>query len=111
LHGKRRGDGVPGRGYKLNHRPKSLLFAEGRLARLREEQETLVLSDLTQERIRGYIRKRQGDGAAGRTINMELGELSRAIGQPWSILWPKVRKLEERKDAGGRYRQRNNRRC
>jgi integrase len=27
-------------------------------------------------------------------------ELSRAIGQPWSSLWPKVRKLEERKDMG-----------
>lgn len=31
---------------------------------------------------------------------MELGELSRAVGQPWSLLWPKVRKLEERKDVG-----------
>ena len=31
---------------------------------------------------------------------MELGELSRAIGKPWSILWPKVRKQEERKDVG-----------
>ena len=31
---------------------------------------------------------------------MEVGELSRAIGQPWSLLWPKVRKLEERKDVG-----------
>jgi integrase len=31
---------------------------------------------------------------------MELGELSRSIGKPWSILWPKVRKLEERKDVG-----------
>jgi integrase len=31
---------------------------------------------------------------------MEIGEMSRAIGQPWSQLWPKVRKLEERKDVG-----------
>ena len=31
---------------------------------------------------------------------MEVGELSRAIGQKWSVLWPKVRKLEERKDVG-----------
>ncbi|MBV8829678.1 MAG: site-specific integrase [Acidobacteriaceae bacterium] len=31
---------------------------------------------------------------------MELGELSRVIGHPWSVLWPKVRKLEERKDVG-----------
>ena len=31
---------------------------------------------------------------------MESGELSRAIGHPWSVLWPKVRKQEERKDVG-----------
>jgi integrase len=31
---------------------------------------------------------------------MELGELSRAIGHKWSALWPKVRKLEERKEVG-----------
>jgi integrase len=31
---------------------------------------------------------------------MEIGELSRAIGKHWSILWPKVRKQEERKDIG-----------
>jgi integrase len=60
----------------------------------------VILSDLTEERVKGYIRQRQGDGPSGRTINMELGELSRAIGHPWSILWPKVRKLEERKDVG-----------
>jgi hypothetical protein len=60
----------------------------------------VVLSDLTEERVKGYIRERQGQGITGRSINMELGELSRAIGQPWSLLWPKVRKLEERKDVG-----------
>ena len=59
-----------------------------------------MLSDLTDERLRSYIRQRQGERISGRTINMELGELSRAIGQPWSLLWPKVRKLEERKDVG-----------
>jgi integrase len=31
---------------------------------------------------------------------MELGELSRAMGHKWSLLWPKVRKQEERKDVG-----------
>jgi integrase len=31
---------------------------------------------------------------------MELGELSRAMGRHWSVLWPKVRKMEERKDVG-----------
>lgn len=88
------------RGYKLAHRPKSVLFSEGRLAQVKKALGNVVLSDLTEDRIRGYIRKRQGDAVSGRTINMEVGELSRAIGQPWSLLWPKVRKLEERKDVG-----------
>jgi len=87
-------------GYKLNHRPKSILFAKGRLAHVTKELGTSVLSDLTDERIRHYIRKRQSEKVSGRTINMELGELSRAIGKPWSLLWPKIRKLEERKDVG-----------
>ena len=46
------------------------------------------------------MRARLEEGAAGRTINMELGELSRAIENKWSVLWPKVRKLEERKEVG-----------
>ena len=86
--------------YKLAHRPKSVLFSEGRLAQVKKALGNVVLSDLTEDRIRGYIRKRQGERKSGRTINMEVGELSRAIGQTWSLLWPKVRKLEERKDVG-----------
>ncbi len=60
----------------------------------------LLLPDLSEKRVREYIRTRLDEGAGGRTINMEVGELSRAIGKPWSQLWPKVRKLEERKDVG-----------
>jgi integrase len=84
----------------LNHRPQSILFANGRLAQVLRILGAVLLSDLTEERIRGYIRQRQSEEISGRTINMELGELSRAIGQPWSLLWPKIRKLEERKDVG-----------
>ena len=87
-------------GYKLSHRAKSVLFATGRLAQVGKHLGSVLLPDLTEERLKGYIRQRQSDGVSGRTINMELGELSRAIGQPWSLLWPKVRKLEERKDVG-----------
>jgi integrase len=87
-------------GYKLNHRPESVLFFTGRLAQVKKALGNVVLSDLTDERIRSYVRQRQGDGVSGRTINMEVGELSWAIGQPWSLLWPKVRKMEERKDVG-----------
>jgi integrase len=87
-------------GYQLTHRPKSVLFAKGRLAQVVRAIGAVLLPDLTEELVRGYIRQRQGDKVSGRTINMELGELSRAIGQPWTLLWPKVRKLEERKDVG-----------
>jgi integrase len=77
-----------------------VLFAEGRLARVKQSLGNVVLPDLTDERIKAYIRERQTDKVSGRTINMEIGELSRAIGHKWSVLWPKVRKLEERKDVG-----------
>ena len=87
-------------GYKLNHRPKSVLFAKGRLAHVKKALGNVVLSDLTDECIRDYVRQRQSAKVSGRTINMEIGELCRAIGQPWSELWPVIRRLEERKDVG-----------
>ena len=87
-------------GYAVNHRAKSVLFAKGRLAQVVKRLGHVVLSDLTEDRIRAYVRDRQSDEVSGRTINMELGELSRAMGHKWSLLWPKVRKQEERKDVG-----------
>ena len=87
-------------GYRLNHRPQSITFATGRLAVVQKALGNVVLSDLTEERIRAYMRQRQSEDISGRTINMEIGELSRAIGQTWSLLWPKTRKMEERKDVG-----------
>ena len=86
--------------YELSHREKSILFANGRLARVTEVLGPVLLPDLTEDVIRDYMRARLKEGASGRTVNMEVGELSRAIGRHWSVLWPKVRKLEERKDAG-----------
>ncbi len=86
--------------YKLNHRPKSYLFAQGRLAHVKKALGNVVLSDLTDDSILEYIRKRQAEKRSGRTINMEVGELSRAIGRTWRELWPRVKKLEERKDVG-----------
>jgi integrase len=86
--------------YELGHREKSILFAKGRLSHVKRLLGGVLLPDLTETVVHGYIRTRLKEKASGRTINMELGELSRAVGRPWSILWPKVRKLEERKDAG-----------
>jgi hypothetical protein len=60
----------------------------------------MLLSDLTEQEIRRYMKVRKSEGVNGRTFNAEIGELSRAIGKPWSILWPRVRKMEERRDVG-----------
>jgi integrase len=84
----------------LNHRKSSTVFAKGRLAHVKRLLGNTLIPDLTESAIKDYITKRLDEEVSGRTINMELGELSRAIGKPWSVLWPKVRKLEERKDVG-----------
>jgi site-specific recombinase XerD len=96
--------------YPLSHRPKSVQSAKGCLANVKRLMGTKLLCDLTEDSVRDYMAARKAedgsevDGhtmrASGRTINMELGELSRAIGSKWSILWPKVRKMEEAKDTG-----------
>lgn len=90
------------RRYELDHngRNQSILFSRGRLAHVARLLGKALLPDLTEDAIRGYIQTRISEGMSGRTINMEVGELSRAIGRPWSVLWPKVRKQEENKDAG-----------
>jgi integrase len=87
-------------GYRLNHRPKSVRFAESRLAHVNRVLGGTLLIDLTEDVVRRYIATRLNEGVSGRTVNMELGELSRAIGKEWSQLWPRVRRLEERKDVG-----------
>lgn len=86
--------------YSINHRQQSVLFSGSRLAHVKRLLGPALLPDLAEDAIRGYIRARLKEGAGGRTINMEVGELSRAIGQKWSVIWPRVRKLEERKDVG-----------
>lgn len=88
------------KGYKLSHRSSSTDFATIRLGVVDRLLGNRVLSDLTEDRMREYVRQRQASGASGRTINMEIGELSRAIGRTWRELWPRVKKLEERKDVG-----------
>ena len=88
--------------YEINHhdRQQSILFSRSRLAHVKRLLGSKLLPDLTEDIICDYIKARLEEKASGRTINMEVGELSRAIGKRWSVLWPKVRKQEERKNAG-----------
>ncbi len=67
--------------YSINHRAQSVLFSGGRLNHVKRLLGPALLPDLSEDAIRGYIRTRLNEGAGGRTINMEVGELSRAIGQ------------------------------
>jgi integrase len=87
-------------GTSRDARSKRILFSKGRLENVCRIPGAVSLPDLTEDRIRSYIRHRQGEKVSGRTINMEVGELSRPIGHPWLLLWPRVRKLEERKNVG-----------
>jgi hypothetical protein len=83
-------------GYKLNTVPNRFYLPRGGLNRRSAYLETALLSDLTEERIRQYIRQRCAEKASGRTVNMELGELYlERLARTWHELWPKVRKLEE----------------
>ena len=66
--------------YGINHRPQSGQFSAGRLAHVTRLLGNTLLPDLTETAIRRYIRTRLDEGSCGRTINMELGELSRALG-------------------------------
>jgi site-specific recombinase XerD len=86
--------------YSVNHRVASVLFSTNRLAHVKRLLGAMMLSDLSEHAIRHYMKTRLAEEVTGRTINAELGELSRAIGKSWSVLWPKVRKMEERKDVG-----------
>jgi integrase len=86
--------------YSINHRQKSVACCHERLAHIRRLLGNVLIPDLTEDVVLQYAKTRLAEGVSGRTVNMELQHLSAAIGKPWSILWPKVRRLEERKDVG-----------
>jgi integrase len=87
-------------GFDVNHRKRTVEINESCLTHVTRLIGGLFLPDLDEQQIRKYIRARLDEGVCGRTINIELGALSRAIGKKWSQLWPNVKKLEERKDVG-----------
>jgi integrase len=86
--------------YGVNHRDNSLVIVENRSKHLAKALGSVLLPDLTPDRIVQYMTQRQTEEASNRTVNMELMVLSRAIGYTWKALWPKVKKLEENHDVG-----------
>jgi integrase len=86
--------------YGVNHRAKSVAWVKERASHVERILGGLLLPDLTEDCMTGYMAQRLKEGAGNRTINMELECLARAIGQKWHICWPKLKRLEESRDAG-----------
>ncbi len=86
--------------YPVNHREKSVLMVKNRCAHLLRLLGSLVLSDMTAQRVIEYMEKRRSEGAGNRTINLELQILACAMGYTWKALWPRVKRLEENHDVG-----------
>jgi integrase len=86
--------------YPTNHRPKSVCVVNERSAHLERLLGSLLMPDLTEERITDYMSDRKAEGVSNRTINLELSVLSQAIGRKFQFLWPNLRRLEERHDVG-----------
>ena len=66
--------------YEQGHREKSLTWVAERLPHVEKALGNLLLPDLTEIRIREYMKARKAEGVGGRTINMEVSMLARAIG-------------------------------
>jgi integrase len=91
--------------YPVNHQPKSVAIVNERSAHLERILGALLMPDLTAERITTYMADRLSEGTnsrpvSNRTVNMELAILSRAVGHTFKVLWPSVKKLQERHDVG-----------
>jgi integrase len=88
------------KGYETGHREKSVSWVSERTAHVERLLGTAILPDLTETRIRAYMAGRLAEKAGNRTVNMEVDCLARAIGRQWRELWPKVKRLEENREAG-----------
>jgi integrase len=86
--------------YPVNHRSKSVAIVKERSAHLDRLLGAALLPDLSPERITEYMAQRLEEQASNRTVNMEVDCLARATGHQWRELWPRVRRLEEKHDAG-----------
>jgi len=86
--------------YCVNHREKSIVWVRDRTASTERILGSALIPDLTETRMVAFMKQRKAEGVSARTINMEVAILSRAIGHPWRLVWPTLKKLEERKDTG-----------
>jgi hypothetical protein len=93
--------------YRLTHRPNAIHYAVHALKHITKALGSVLLSDLTESRVHEYIRKRKAEGPSGRTINMELAELSRAIGMPWRQFGPRCGSWKNVETLAGHFHLKN----
>ena len=86
--------------YAVAHREKSQTWVRERSVHIERLLGSVVLMDLSEDRIRGYMEARLIEGAGNRTVNMEVDCLARAADRIWRDLWPKAKRLEENHEAG-----------
>lgn len=86
--------------YPDGHRLQSIRQLNSLSKHLLKHLALVTLPDLTEDKVRGYLKARQAEGAGNRTINIEVGILARSIGRKRSELWPKLKPLKERNDIG-----------
>ena len=82
--------------------PRSVLIERANLKHINPFFGKLLLCDITAEDISRYQAQRLGQGAAAKTINLEVGTL-RAIlrkNRLWAAMQPDVRMLRAREDVG-----------
>lgn len=87
-------------GYEADHAAKSVRWVRQTLAHVDRLLGRKLVSDLTEDVMRTFVATRKSEAASGREINMEVGNLSRAVGRKWSDAWPGLRKQRERHDVG-----------
>ncbi len=83
-----------------NHAARSISWVKERCPEVVRLLGSVSLLDVDEERVLGYMRARRNEEAGNRIINVELLNLSRAMGTTWRQLWPNVPKLEEPSDVG-----------
>jgi len=82
--------------------PRSVVTERERLKPLRAFLSTLTLTRISADCVRDYIGYRKKQGAANRTLNMELGILRRILkrAKRWHLLAEDVKPLPERHNVG-----------
>jgi integrase len=86
--------------YAVDHKDNSVILLRTCGLHLRRLLGNEIAAGLTEKRMQDYRRQRLEEGAGERSIDMEMGALSRAFGTKWSVWWPRLKKLDKGSKIG-----------